>query len=270
MSTVIGNAFRVRTGNLLVLYERLNALRGPIQDLQRRADATFLADHAVTAIDRAAADGTGIERPLSAAWDELDQRRKEVKSSGYRDLSVDVDFSVCLMPYGKSIYGIVFTEHRDWADLLLGQPWAEPFDYWNNTDRDPSLTARQWAQRRRVWDAILKKDSRPSQCGVTFEILPKHYRVPVEEILALVPPLEQRAHALAVDRLCHERCMADPELDQQDVSSFLSAHRRARRWLREPEGQEALRASTERLSLLLPTIVETILVDGLPPPKVVA
>lgn len=264
MSTTIGSGFRVRAGSLLVLHERLSALRGPIRDLQRRADAAFLCHHAVHAIDLAAARGEGVARPLSAARNELDERRRKITTTGHRDPAVDLDFSVGLMPYGKFVYGMIFTEHRDWADLLLAQPWAEPFHYWNGTDRDPNVPARDWARRGRVWGAIFQRDSRPSQCGMTFEVLPAHHAVPLEDILALVPPLERRAHLIATDRLTYERCASDPERGAEDGTAWMRSYQRARAWLREPEGAEALRALTERLILLLPTIDDTILRDGLP------
>lgn len=45
------------------------------------------------------------------------------------------------------------------------------FHYQNQTDREDGITDKDWANRRRTWDAIFKKDDRPGHAGLVFEII---------------------------------------------------------------------------------------------------
>ena len=71
--------------------------------------------------------------------------------------------------YKGQIYVIFFSLPRE----IKGVPFLglSDFHYQNQTDRDDGITDADWANRRRTWDKIFKKDERPGHAGLVFEII---------------------------------------------------------------------------------------------------
>lgn len=261
MSTVITNSFRMRTGNLFTIYDRLNDLRKDIQIRQAEKEAKFISECAVRLIDISAIDGSAVKNPYSQAYQEWEAMREEMKKGGITNVMVDTSFRVSLMPHRGSVYGVVHTADSKWANIVLSNEWAEPFDYWDNTDRDDAVSAREWRFRKKTWDAILHKDSRPSQCGVTFEVLPNHYRIRPKVLLDHVPSLEERANQLALDRLIETKL--NTSFDNTQTRVVWSEYFQTLDWIKTDEGRKAKQEMVDRVMLLLPTIDEGILVNGI-------
>lgn len=81
-----------------------------------------------------------------------------------------------------------------WEGLGVAEPWP----YWNNTDRPDDVDADEWAFRHRTWDRILGEDP-PSARGLTWRLHPAG-PPPVlsrDTILAHLPGDRDRAAVIA-------------------------------------------------------------------------
>lgn len=76
-------------------------------------------------------------------------------TSAYRS-PFNFDVSVGFRQYKGRIYVIPYC---DWhmgsvLDFLKKDPRLQDFCYYNNTDRPPHVSARDWARRRKVWEGM--------------------------------------------------------------------------------------------------------------------
>jgi hypothetical protein len=73
-----------------------------------------------------------------------------------------LDCTVCIYPYRDQFYLRTFCEggsiFRNVLDFVKKLPELEDFHYQNQSDRPDDIPAKDWANRRRVWDGISKKN----------------------------------------------------------------------------------------------------------------
>lgn len=177
MSTKIYNGFRFAQKDLRKVYEALHAYRSVICDDRVLAEKKFMAEQAVLFIDKYLITGTVDERmstghnPTLAAYCAMNARQRDIKRTGLRDPAVDFEFTVVVMPHKGSNYGIVYTDQSAWLKKFMKQSWVREYAYWNNSDPPQTITERAWAQRGKVWDAILaaSPDDSPAGCGMVVE-----------------------------------------------------------------------------------------------------
>lgn len=264
MSIKIFNAYRVK-GTLDSVYKRLQPLRNEINALQKRVEMEFLCNMSVKFIDDAVISKTSVEHPLRDAWHELIQRQRVVKRDGTNDSAVDNEFSMMLMPHGRFVYCIVYAGHRSLIEFIKKQSWLTPYDYWDNSDPDETVSAREWKKREQVWTAIFAKDDRPSACGLVFEVAPKFSTTHMEDILPLVPSTRRRAELRAKELLRHEYTKARWPTDTANpsTSQIMNLHYESQKWLKSEDGQVALEQKIQDLMLILPTITSEILYEGI-------
>lgn len=68
----------------------------------------------------------------------------------------DIGYEVALLP-GPTTGDIVFrvfSESRGYTKALAQQTWCSDFSYWNNTDRDDSISEEEWARRETFWCSL--------------------------------------------------------------------------------------------------------------------
>ncbi len=219
MSTKIYNGILFKSKNLVQVYEHLHAYRPVIWDARSIAEKRFMADLAVSFIDEHAITGVAPDpdpqvTPTLYAYGCLRDLQREAKKTGQRNPLVDFEFSVVVMPYNGSNYGVVYTEQHDWLTDFMKQPWVREYAYYNNTDIPDGISDRAWRQRGKVWDAILARDpcDRSAGCGLVVEFLGRGgLHIPIafrgRDLLPFVPSDKQR---IARARDFHPRAKFTP------------------------------------------------------------
>lgn len=204
MSTKIYHGFRFLSSDMIEVHQNMMEWRKRVVVLTETKKAQLLAAHAVRLIDKAAVDGQPLpESPLGDAWSDMRDRQSKVKKTGYRDPEIDFDFEVSIMPFEGKLYGIVYCEQGDWRKEFFKQGWTEEFSYWDNTDRPRKITAKDWAERGRIWDAIWDQSPYamgPAAFGFSADCKAPDYRFTKPKLVAkAAPKLEARARRLAKD-----------------------------------------------------------------------
>lgn len=205
MSTKAYEGMRFRVRRLPELVNRITEAFKTLDQLSRAHEAKFMATHASEEHDNAwlahRNDESGAtEKPetfnryVSEARREMRKRQREIKATGYRDPDVDseIEIQVWLGPRG-ALYGYVHSEVSGVRDHLMACGLAEDFAYWNNTDRDPNISAARWNRRRLVWVQLFDE-----ACGKSFSFRGSNAGMPDKELIrAAVPSKRTRARLVA-------------------------------------------------------------------------
>lgn len=261
MSLTVEHGFRFRTDDLREVHRLLMAYRPEIRRLSRELDARLLAAKAVSIIDRAILAGVASGPPLSLAWDKVFDRRRGI-ARGEPAPEVDQGFLVAVLPWEGRIYGSVHTWRREWASDLLGQPWAEPYDYTDACDQD-EVPRDEYDARGETWQGIARQDPgwRLSGCGFRVEFLPDVGHIPPDEILAVAPDVASRARNAARDAVIEARAAGM----RAEGADPMHAAIQACLWYAEPEGRECGLAEAARIAPLLTALDVRALTEGFSP-----
>ena len=89
----------------------------------------------------------------------------------------DIGYEVAMLPgpSERDVVFRVFSESRAYTEALTQQTWCSDFSYWNNTDRDKSISEEEWERRRVFWFSLpmmVFQDMSLSFCNPSpFEVL---------------------------------------------------------------------------------------------------
>lgn len=197
----------------------VTAMRGLQQDLFNQLVATTAA-HLLDRVDL----GLRIPDEPMAHWAEslpnatAGRVARSLWAGKRKEAVSDLDFSLCLFPQGRHTLAILYA-----GDKRLRTPWdttpgVRAWGYWNNTDREDGVTAREWQARRRAWDRALPGAGVPAHTALTMTGDPQvdHYPANVDVAQAM-PPLTERARSLAVDEAAKEWQTANPDATDTDT-----------------------------------------------------
>lgn len=118
-----------------------------------------------------------LDKDYAAAWDQSDSPEANFRlhrvhdkiRARYKENTIklewdkySLDCTVCVYPYRGQFYLRAFCEagsiFRNVLDFVSKLPELEDFHYQNQSDRPEDIRAKDWANRRRVWDGISKKN----------------------------------------------------------------------------------------------------------------
>jgi hypothetical protein len=261
MSTKIYNGFRLAHSDLLRAHDEIMAWRRELDALHRQKVVDYLARTCIGILDRYACDPSSAAEhhgnsPLSSAYETLFERQKRIRTEQSRDPEVDFGFQMALMPFEGRVYGIVYTEQRDWLEAWMAKPFVEPFPYWNNTDRPDTVREDEWNERARIWHEITERavGRVPAMAGFTVDCtLDAHALCRHEDVLARIPSFENRLARISFNIAVNERVRAELEKrpDEEARRSFVAIFMRASDWVKGEEGAASLQAVRERCRALL-------------------
>lgn len=273
MSTKIYSGFKFNSGSLQELQSFLMRWRATLKPLHRAELAAVHARIATDTFDQSLINPKSKARktPLLEAFNSVMERQHEIKKTGRRDNEVDFDFEVSVMPHGRKIYGIIFTERGKWRDLFMEQPEISDFSYWNNSDKPEGVSSQEWKRRYKVWDKILISgpDAVPAMRGLYAQCTSESLYVSADDIVAAIKPHEVRvknlAKAAAMDAEMKRRMagLSDAEVKKMVFEVYFEVER----WLKGDEGQALLKAKIDELEILLPTtLTKEMLLERRPEP----
>jgi hypothetical protein len=171
MSTVIAYGRRLN-GNISDVYNWLIAAKDSAIKLNYDLQTRWAVQTTVFQIDRATSKGISPEYRLHNALIDLDDRRHRIQKSQHRDPLVDFDFEIYLFPAGSKTLCMVNCEQRELLNWFDDLPWVSEYAYWDNSDRDDSVTAAEWRSRKKAWNEVLPGAGVPSERCLTFKLSP--------------------------------------------------------------------------------------------------
>lgn len=77
----------------------------------------------------------------------------------YTFSDADIGYEVAMLPgpnKGDVVFR-VFSESKAYTRALAQQEWCSDFSYWNNTDRDESISEEEWERREAFWRSLPMK-----------------------------------------------------------------------------------------------------------------
>lgn len=257
MSTKIYHGFKFADPDMTVIHRHIMHWRQELRLLQKKATDAFVAEIAISMFDAERMHpGTHTGKsPLTDAVLMLWDRQAEVKKTQRRDPSVDFEFTISLMPFEGQVYGIAYTEQREWQRIWMAKPFIIDFAYWDNTDPPEELPDAEWEERGRVWGAVLGGAimSAPSMAGFSADCTHEGLFPDTDNVVANLPSFEDRvgrrakfaAAAAHVERL--KAAEGQPATSYEQTSYSLEAME----WLQTDDGRKALDAEKGRIAGIL-------------------
>ena len=161
MTLKIYNGFRFGTSDIRTVTVQAEAFRDRLVALHDQALLGIVVSKAVATLDRATA---GLSEPsdprgehLPAAFQEVERRQTEVRTTLRRDPQVDFEFFIRFYvdPRDGQFLGSVHTEVAAWRDLWFQEPGITDWSFWDSTDKPDTVSKGEWEDRRTSWDRVL-------------------------------------------------------------------------------------------------------------------
>jgi hypothetical protein len=268
MSTKIFNGFRFADPDLATIHRQIMEWRAELRPLHQQAANRFVAELAIAAIDeeRLRPGSHSGQIPVMEGISKLWDMQAEVRKTQRRNPAVDFEFTISLMPFEGQVYGIVYSEQQEWLRLWMAKPFVIDFSYWDNTDPPEEVSEQDWAERGRVWDAILSEAvfTAPSMAGFAADCTHEALSPDIDNVVNELPSFQERisrtARFLVVSAEMSRRQSANP-LDTRSLGSqAVEVHE----WFRSEAGSLAFEAEKLRLANLLePNVTKTMLMATL-------
>jgi hypothetical protein len=257
MSTKIYNGFKFADPNLSVIHRHIMDWRNELRPLHQKAANMFVAEIAINIFDgeRMRPGSQTGKTPLMDAITTLWDQQAEVKKTQRRNPLVDFEFTLSLLPFEGQVFGITYTEQREWQRIWMAKPFIIDFAYWDNTDPPEELPDAEWEERGRVWGTVLDGAimSAPSMAGFSADCTHEGLFPDTDNVVAILPSFEDRvgrrakfaAAAAHVERL--KAAKGQPATSYEQTSYSLEAME----WLQTDDGRKALDAEKRRIAGIL-------------------
>lgn len=218
MSTKIHNGLILRKATLAQGLERLKGVRSAVLPKARAAIARTIAKHMTYTLDMPhnICLIKSEEKGFWAVIEAMNKARATVLGEGHRDTTWDFSFDVCLIPKGRDLLALYYIENNPGYVSALKEAGFEDYHYQNSTDRPDSITAQDWARRKRDWCTALPGSTAPNQVGMTYTVLSWRDIESVvydrELVAASAPDEDERRKAVAMRLTEIEVAKNNPEL----------------------------------------------------------
>lgn len=273
MSVKIYNGFRFLSSDLGEVFDLLTSMRPGFSAVQYDETAQWTAKTAARIIDRRTLglpqEAKQGSSPLWQALGELRDRQGEIRKTGYRDPEVDFSFSMTVLPFQGRIYGMAITERPRLREFFAQDSGAEDFSYWNGTDGPDDMADCEWSARGAIWDGILRQDpgGRPGACGLNFEALPDFVFPKVEDVVAAIPAIADRARRHACERVAdrHFKTLIGGMDLAENPSAHMSLALKALDYTRSGEGAAEVDAEALSIADILSDPIDSAMLTGTTP-----
>lgn len=132
-------------------------------------------DNALSGTFEMTEDVTDYSCPAGEGFNRLSELRDEHK----KDIAgwLPMDFEAVLIPIGRGKTLILPYGDRDLSQKFLEMTGARPYGYWDNTDPDEDVSAKEWRQREKDWKKAFgpKMAMTPSEAGTTIQLVSNKY-----------------------------------------------------------------------------------------------
>ncbi len=224
MSTKIFDGFRFASGDLREIMTTIETFRVRLSHLHDAALLRLVVAKAVSTYDRATmgmAEASDPEKNhISAAFEEVDRRQKEIVATSRRDPQVDFEFILRLYvdPKDGKLLGRVVTEVSDWEKLWRSEPGILDWRFWNSDDMPSTMDEGEWKEREASWDRVTGHGEGATRVSWNVDLTDPHrlWYVRGSDDAAIrnaVPSLDHRAGKIARSLLMQDWTKANPGPD---------------------------------------------------------
>lgn len=183
-----------------------------------------------------------------------------------RRTGFDFQCSVTVHPVlhkGKTIFLMLFFDHiheDDYRKAFERIVKAHPWPYWNNTDQPDGVTNAEWRFTERLWDRALG-DGVPAENGFAFDCITQYARsrAKLDDAVKALRPISDRREMIAAEFAIDRRMRALERKKDKNSKDGFGLYSEARRWLKIPAGQRALKKARERAKKRLGRITKATL-----------
>lgn len=146
-----------------------------------------------------------IEETYHEIYKDVRDRTKEVLKTNRRDVEIDFDFNIVILPIENKTLAIVYSEQNSFVELFKGLPFVEEYGYWDNSDKPDEISEEDWQTRNKDWNEVFKDSSIPSKCGFTFKLIEGIEEYPdLNEVLSSIPNIEKRTKVIVSEKIWEE------------------------------------------------------------------
>ena len=82
---------------------------------------------------------------------------RRTKAHTFSDADIGYEVAMLHGPIKGDVVFRVFSESKAYTRALAQQEWCSDFSYWNNTDRDESISEEEWERREAFWRSLPMK-----------------------------------------------------------------------------------------------------------------
>lgn len=265
MSFKVFQGIKFASSDFYEVFEQLQSFRQRLVGLTEEGVGKYLASTITDMVDNAAMKGEPAgKNHLSEAVGKFQDDVKEIQIRRYRNPAVDFEFNVQIMPFENSLYGMIWTEQREWRNLFLSEEWVSEYAFYDGADPDDGLP-EDWNERERVWEGILSPDHVPAQHGVLAELSYNFYWPEWGWIEPHFPTFERRVEKLATRQAINDFSKSRIEPGEKDTSKYVEVYMNAKDWLQTDEGKAAVLAASEAPRSLIPPVLTRFVCDGWSP-----
>jgi hypothetical protein len=212
MSTKIYDGFMFVPKDISTINKKIQEFRHKVDKYVSTAYKQHIADISSYFFDRVCC---GLEKnekndfPFFHAISFLQGETRQIKRSMERNM-FDLGCSTTIHLYKKRFYGMLFCDNKNINHMWFSQDWIKEYGYWDNTDPLEGISDKEWKQRGKNWDGILKEfNYTPSMNGFVAEFTKEmFYYIPfkVEDIIPLIPDYAERVRKIAYNYLFEDFC----------------------------------------------------------------
>jgi hypothetical protein len=206
---------------LNTVYRRIQQYRLHFKPIQRDAFATWLAERATYYFDAGTLKKDlapdvleDIAHPLKLARrDYQNDIDNDVKRS-WRHPENDFSFEVVLFPYGRNVYGIVYTEKEEFRNDFLKKVGGSWLYGEENTDFAQKREKVLFLKQEKAWEVVLGNGV-PAERGLSVRLgkLRPDIGILEKELMPFIPSLEKRAKSFVQSAGVAEfAAIHDPEM----------------------------------------------------------
>ena len=266
MSLRLYSGIQFASSDFYEVFQQLQSFRSRVAELTIETCGSYLANRITKMVDGAAANGEPFGKNyLSEAVNEFLDDVAEIVKTGRRNPAVDYEFKIEIMPFEGRLYGMIFTE-QNWRKELLAQGWASEFGFWDCSDKPDYVSEDEWRERKRIWAGIMAPDYIPANHGVEMNLTMQLYWPEWEWIEPRFKNFEDRLMDVAKSRAQNAYMVTitanATDKEKTDGHAYFEAFFDAQKWIKTPEGQEAVATEIERVRPLLPRELTRQAVDG--------
>lgn len=281
MSTKIYDGFVLTINNFEKLNEELIVFRKELVPIINEGYWNYLAIMSQVFIDdricgkRICGTPTQItdngeeSTPFFYAEHNLRKEILEIEKTGLRNHWIDFETYLTLFPYKKKIYGIIYTEQNKIKNIWFNnKKFVKRYGYWNNTDPEDNISAKEWKEREMIWDKVLSNfNYTPSMNGFLVECTAKWYTYDIhnlDEIVKRIPKFEDRVYRIARNQLCD--FFKTQTKKEASTTDFIEFWDQFKDWLNSNDGKQQLEDKKNEICKKLDvakTITKDILINEL-------
>jgi hypothetical protein len=114
------------------------------------------------------------------------------------DRNDDTEYSIAIGAVDKHVLAIPYFQNNTRCyEVFYNHPNVSRFGYWDNTDKDPEVSAKEWKLRGKLWDKLFNTQHIPARAMFVIVLQDKNHLIPLDRHMNTLPTLDDRIKSCA-------------------------------------------------------------------------